>query len=483
MSYAPVALPHWVRKLEPCVNLCVSSTGDYAFLSDDELEVLESSPHRLPLERQADLKARFILATASSAGALNPGTLRLLESRKAARGETATSGPGLHIIVPTLQCAHSCRYCQVSRALDDEGHSMSDEVIDLASDSIFQSPAMSLTVEYQGGDPLLRFDLVKRSIERIARRNETEGRQIRFVIASTLHQLTEAMCDFFAQHDVFMSTSIDGRKELHNRNRPTPSRDSYGRTLAGIELARRRLGSRQVAALMTTTKESLAHPEAIVDEYVRLGFNEIFLRPLSAYGFAKRNQAFLAYRLRDFQEFYDRAFDRVLFWNRQGFELREAYAAIILNKVLSTFDAGYVDLQCPTGAGRSVLVYNYDGYVYPSDEARMLAETGDTTLRLGRIGDSLQALAVSRAQIELEQASLDEHERGCRDCAYQAFCAPNPVDSLAQYGNRRAPAQETEHCQRHMALFDKFYGLIRTAEPWTLDLFHAWARPTGRDVA
>lgn len=60
------------------------------------------------------------------------------------------------------------------------------------------------------------------------------------------------------------------------------------------------------------TKASLELPEEIVDEYVRLGFNEIFLRPLSVYGFAKRNLARLGYSQEEFQAFYERALQRIL---------------------------------------------------------------------------------------------------------------------------------------------------------------------------
>ncbi|PEZ62953.1 His-Xaa-Ser system radical SAM maturase HxsB, partial [Bacillus thuringiensis] len=68
------------------------------------------------------------------------------------------------------------------------------------------------------------------------------------------------------------------------------------------------------------TKASLAYPEAIVDEYVKLGFKEIFIRPLSSYGFAKRNQRLLGYMPEQFYEFYSRALDRVLYWNQQGID-------------------------------------------------------------------------------------------------------------------------------------------------------------------
>lgn len=460
------------RMLSESHAVAVAASGDFAFLTRTELDLLrQGSAASLPLERLAELQARFIVGSSGR----GPGTRRLLASRIAAKRETVDSGPSLHIIVPTLQCAHSCRYCQVSRSLSDPCHTMSLANLDEACDTIFESPSSSLTVEFQGGDPLLRFDLVRRAIERIAARNVREKRRIRFVVASTLHQLDEDMCAVFAAHGVVLSTSIDGPVPLHNKNRPIPTRDAHERTIRGIDLARRRIGPEAVSALMTTTRESLGQPEAIVDEYVRLGLREVFLRPLSSYGFAKRNLAHLGYTLDAFKDFYLRGFDRVLHWNRSGVEIREVYACIILNKLLSTFDAGYVDLQSPTGSGSSVLVYNYDGYVYPSDEARMLAETGDRSLRLGKIGDRLSDLLASGVRQDLVKASLVAQTPGCQTCAYNAFCAPNPVDAQAQFGSLFAPVLQTEHCQRHLWLFDTLLERIRLADDETQDLFHRWA--------
>jgi His-Xaa-Ser system radical SAM maturase HxsB len=461
------------RRLPNEALLAVSAAGDHTFLTDGELTSITGDVNELPIGRRAELQAKFVLPSVTGSS----GTARLLKSRQAARNETISRGPSLHIIVPTLQCAHTCRYCQVSRSLSDVGHTISVADLEAACDSVFESQADSLTVEFQGGDPLLRFDLVEHAIERIASRNLLERRRLRFVVASTLHQLDESMCRFFAKHDAYLSTSIDGPAWLHNKNRPTPTRDSYERTLRGVGLAQVLIGPDSISALMTTTKESLTHPEVIVDEYVRLGLKDIFLRPLSAYGFAKRNQPAMAYTLEEFGEFYRRGLDRVLHWNRRGVEIREVYTSILLNKALSTFDSGYVDLQSPTGAGSSVLVYNYDGYVYPSDEARMLAETGETSLRMGRIGAPLSTLATSDVRQSLVVNSTSATFASCRSCAYKMFCAPNPVDALAQHGCLDVEPVHTEHCQRHTALFDEVFMRLQAADSALLDLFHRWARP------
>lgn len=478
MAYVAHVQPFRSRALADGFVVVTARSGDHAFFSAAEFEQFQQSPATLPLHRQAELRARFLLGDSAPSA----GGRRLINSRIAAKRETVSAGPTLHIIVPTLQCAHSCRYCQVSRSLHDQGHTLSTADLDAACDTIFESASHTLTVEFQGGDPLLRFDLIERAVLRIQARNASEGRRIRFVVASTLHQLDAAMCGFFKTHGVYLSTSIDGPRDLHNRNRPIPGRDAYERTLAGVDLARRQIGADAVAALMTTTKSSLDHPEAIVDEYVRLGFGEIFLRPLSSYGFAKRNHSLLGYSVEDYFRFYQRGLQRVLHWNRQGVSIREVYASILLNKMLSTFDAGYVDLQSPTGAGASVLVYNYDGHVYPSDEARMLAETGDTSLRMGRIGTPLETLLASPVRADLVKASEVDDRAGCQDCPYSLFCAPNPVDAQAQFGTPFVPAHDTEHCRRHMGLFDAMFMALRTADEDLLDLFHRWAHPAAEAV-
>lgn len=331
MTYSSSLLPYNLR----CLGehwLAVSSSGDHIFLDDAEAESLRAGdPQSLPLSTQAALKSRFFLRSEPE----SLGSARLLAARRSARHETLKTGPSLHIIVPTLQCAHSCQYCQVSRALEDNGHTMPLNDLYAACDSIFDSNAPALTIEFQGGDPLLRYDLVQAAILRIVARNEVEKRSIRFVVASTLHQLNEDMCDFFKQHQVYLSTSLDGPASLHNQNRPTPTRDSYQKTIRGIGLARQHIGKDSVSALMTTAQISLKHPEVIVDEYAYQQLPEIFLRPLSLYGFAKRNQTRLGYTLNQFQMFYERALDRIIEWNRRGVYLREVYASIILNKILS----------------------------------------------------------------------------------------------------------------------------------------------------
>ena len=465
--------PFRFRRLDEQRGIVISSIGDFLHVTNDELDQLIFKPSELPLPLLAKAKARFLLGNQKS-----PAIRRLMRSRIQARRETVLSGPSLHMIVPTLLCGHSCRYCQVSRAVGDSGYTMSRQQLARVCDLIFESPSRTLTVEFQGGDPLIRYDLVKEAIERISERNEHEGRSIRYVVASTLHQLTHEMCDFFRKHQVFLSTSLDGPAYLHNRNRPIPTRDSYERTVAGVAMARELVGKDSVAALMTTTKESLRHADAIVDEYVKLQFPEVFIRPINCHGFARRQKVDNDYSIDEFMCFYRKAFERVIYWNEKGVNIREVAAVLAFNKMLSPFDAGYVDLQTPTGAGLAALLYHYDGWVYPSDEARMIAETGDTSLRLGVIESSLGNLLNSAVQRNLIRSSLPQNNDACRECAYHNYCGPDPVDAYRQWGTYQVASDRTDHCQRQRKLFDFLFRQLADRGEEFGDLAADWAQTT-----
>lgn len=463
-------LPFRFRRRHQGDYLCVSEAGDFIKLDRTELEGLIRAPTELPLHRVFELKAKFFLASNKATG-----VMRLLASRVVTKKATLLDGPSLHIIVPTLFCEHSCQYCQVSRSSSENRFSMSTEDIDAACLRIFESPAPTLTVEFQGGDPLLRFDLVKRAILNITETNKTEKRQLRFVVASTLHQLTEQMCEFFKEFDVKLSTSLDGPEWLHNKNRPKKERNSYALTIKGLDMARRLIADDAVSALTTITRASLAHPHEIVDEYAERDLGDIFLRSLSNYGFARRRNAGFGYTWKEFADFYRMAFDHIETLNHSGVAIREVGATLLLRKILSPHDPGYVDLQSPTGAGLAALVYNYDGYIYPSDEARMLAETGDTSLRLGRITESLKNALNTSTQRNLIEASINWFNPVCSRCVNLPYCGPDPVAAYNQLGTMMAPVTLTDHCVRHTWLFSFLFEKLLDPHNSFTSLAERWA--------
>lgn len=466
-------LPMRFRRLpwDPARVFVSSAAGDWLTCQHEELVQLLKGDLAVDSALMQDLQARHIVA-----GPLDTLTLSPLLSQLRTRKGYLEGGPALHIVVVSLRCHHSCSYCQVSRQDSlrrqfDMREALNAQLVE----RLFQWQSPTLTIEFQGGEPLLNFEQIKALTELVQARNRSEGRVLRFVIASTLHGITGAQLEFFGEHRFELSTSLDGPAWLHNANRPTPTRDSYERTIAGIEKSRQVLGQDCVSALTTLTAKSLTVPEAIIDEYRQRELHSISLRPLSPYGFAIKTASRIGYTMRDFLTFYRQALDAIVRVNQEGFALEETHASLLLSQLLTPFSHGYVDLRSPMGAGLGAVVYDYDGRVYPSDEARMLAAQGEHRFCLGTLDQSVDEWLASPAMQELQAGGVAEALPGCSDCAYVPLCGADPVDHFARQGDVIGHRPTSDFCTKQMGMFDLLLERMEVASPEERRILEGWA--------
>jgi His-Xaa-Ser system radical SAM maturase HxsB len=353
---------------------------------------------------------------------------------------------------------------------------MSQETADKALRLVFRSPSPSIKIEFQGGEPLLNFPLIRYIVERANEINREEHRNLGFVIATNLAKVTDDILAYCLDHDILISTSLDGPADLHNLNRPRPGNDSHERAVTGIQRARSVLGRDRVSALMTTTNASLSRVTEIIDEYVRLGFQEIFLRPLSPYGFAMKTKSYAAYDVNSWLRFYFQGLDYIIELNKHGIRFVEIYASIILGKMLTPFETGFVDLRSPAGIGIGAMVYNYDGDVYASDESRMLAEMGDKTFCLGNVHtDTWEQLLTSEALLGPLEDSFAGSVPMCSECAFEPYCGSEPVFHYATQGDFVGRKPTSAFCTRNMTIIRRLITLLEQDDE-TSRVLRSWLR-------
>ncbi len=235
------------------------------------------------------------------------------------------------------------------------------------------------------------------------------------------------------------------------------------------------LGDHAVSALTTLTKRSLEAPKAIVEEYKRLGFHSIFLRPLSPYGFALKTANRNGYPIADFLRFYFVALDHILAVNRSGYVMEEVYAGLLLSQLLTPFSHGYVDLRSPTGAGLGAVVYDYDGKVYPSDEARMLAAMGDHSFVMGHLDEPVSNWLESHVMQQILGAGVAEALPTCSDCAYVSMCGADPIDHYARQHDAIGHRPSSDFCRKQMGMFDHLLQRWDESSPVDRRTLESWA--------
>lgn len=402
---------------------------------------------------------------------------QLLALRLRSRLSFLRAATPLHLFVVTLRCEHSCPYCQVSRQSKDRArYDMDQTTASNALDIALSAPAPLIKIEFQGGEPLLNFELIQWIVLAAKERAVPRGKMLQFVITTNLALLNDEVLDFCAEHDVLLSTSLDGPRDLHNKNRPRRGQNSYELAVAGIERIKKTLGPGRVGALMTTTEASLDRVEEIVDEYLRQGLDGIFLRPISPYGFAIKTKQFHKYRAQDWLRFWKRGLHYILEINKSGRHFPEFYSALILRRMLSDEPIGYVDLRSPAGAGLGALVYNYDGAVFASDEARMLAEMGDRTFELGSVHEhSYRDLVLSDTLVTAVADSLTQTAPQCSSCVFEPHCGADPVYHHATQKDSLGIKPLSEFCERQKGVITHLFELLEHS-PEDAAILRRWAQ-------
>lgn len=378
------------------------------------------------------------------------------------------------ILVPTLRCNLSCSYCQVSRVTDKaQGFDWSDATIDAVLDFIDALPTPHIKIEFQGGEPTLRPDLIQAVIDRCER---FEHKQ--FVICTNLQTIDETLWSIFDNEHLYISTSLDGTQAMHASQRTGERTNIFLENLSAVIA---RYGPEKVSALPTIDPKSPPAIDAIIETYKSFGLDSIFLRPINYQGFARKRHRY-SRELDASWNAYHRAFvERIIEinWEDRTRVLEETYFSICLRRIFQPRADRHVDLRNPNPLGVDYLVIDHDGTLYPTDEARMLARSGVVDLGLGKVGDDWKGETWELLNGHCSNA----FDPACERCAYQPFCGKDVIDALARYGTIDVDRTETAFCQKHLAIFDHIFELVYRDDERVNYSFSRWLRLDGTAAA
>lgn len=451
--------------------LITNDAGEHAFLSEKDY-------------------ARYLSGEVSDGDVLaagadgKPGLLRKdfvrdqldfghLAGRSVTRNLLDWKGPNVHTIVLTLRCNFKCLYCHASvvgeNATDKD---MTVETARRVVDLIFQSPNPTLMLEFQGGEPLLNWPVLKFIVHYAKEKNKHHKRALHFGLISNFSLLDDEKIEFLIANGVSFCTSLDGPKDLHDKNRIFLGGNSHESVVSGLKkvLAAKAAGKKTDTpnAICTVTKHSLGRAPEIVDQLVALGLERIQFGPLDPIGFAKKSWGTIGYTSAEFVKFYADALDYIIALNKKGVKAYEKMALIFMVRIL---EGGH--WRFPNADGIARLAYNHDGGVYTCEEGRLLANEGDEFFR---IGDAATSSFHDLLDHPTVYAGLLASNAGgqpmCHQCAYNPFCSVLPVYNQSTQGSVFGRMPDNGWCEKMMGLFDVVFA--RLQDPEARKVLESW---------
>ena len=421
--------------------------GSSCILSEDEFKKLKQN--NIDEQLKEKLFEKAIILNEKNVGE----AVRLTRNRNS----FLFCGTSLHIIVVTLRCNMNCIYCHASCKLESErDFDMNKETAKKTVDFIFQSPSHGITIEFQGGEPLLNWDVVKYVIEYAQEKNKVVKKDLRIDIVTNLTNINEDKMNYLIDNGVGVCTSLDGPKDVHDYNRRYAKGSNYEHVVKWIkrfneEYIKRGKDKMMVNALVTLTKKSLDYPKEIVDEYVQLGLKTIHLKFLNHLGVAKQIWSKINYPYSAYMDFWKKAVTHIEKLKKEGKDITERMENIMFNKINGEFDPNFLELRSPCGAAIGQLTYNHKGDIYTCDEARMIE---DDLFLLGNVNDAAyKDIVTCDKACAVVSASMND-QYVCDNCAYKPYCGICPVCNYAEQGNVIGKITQTDKCKIHKEQFD-----------------------------
>src|SRR5690606_13771281 len=102
----------------------------------------------------------------------------------------------------------------------------------------------------------------------------------------------------------------------------------------------------------------------------------------------------------------------------------------LVRGIFADLSHGFVDFRSPSRFGEGYCVVDFDGRLYPTDEARMLSRTGHIDLSIGTLASGIDQDRTSQLNLQ----AIHHVDPDCQHCAYMPYCGIDLIDDISRYG-------------------------------------------------
>ena len=181
-------------------------------------------------------------------------------------------------------CDLRCRYCFAGTgAFHGERGLMPFEVAKKAIDFVIKNSQdrKNIEIDFFGGEPVLNFDVVKKTVEYAESEGEKKNKNFRFTITTNGLAITDEQIEYINKHMSNVVLSCDGRQETNDKNRKTvDGQGTYDKIIDKfIKIANER-NQFDYYIRGTFTRDNLDFKEDVL-HLADLGFKQISVEPVA----------------------------------------------------------------------------------------------------------------------------------------------------------------------------------------------------------
>ena len=181
-------------------------------------------------------------------------------------------------------CNLRCKYCFASTGDFGTGRKiMSPETAKKAIDWVIAKSGKrrNIEVDFFGGEPLMALDTIKETVAYARSLEQKHDKVFRFTVTTNGMLLNDETIDYINREMSNVVLSLDGRREVNDNMRPTPSqKGSYDVIVPKFQKLVSQRGDKEYYVRGTFTRENLDFAEDVL-HLASLGFKHVSVEPAS----------------------------------------------------------------------------------------------------------------------------------------------------------------------------------------------------------
>ena len=260
-----------------------------------------------------------------------------------------------------------------------------------------------LEFNFFGGEPLLCFDLIKKTIKYIRKLEEELEKPVSLSITTNGTLFTESILDTVIREKINLCISIDGPESIHNINRCSKDgRGSFKDVVGNLQEAIKHVDYVQINSVYEP--ETVFHSPECVAFFSEFDISGIHLNP-------KINSSWTRDIYSKFNDIYMKIADHYINCYQNG---QEIAINLIDSKIVLFLKGGYT-VKDMCGMGETEWGIAPSGNIYPCE--RFIGDDKNHTLCIGNVHTGLDVSR--RCSVLKERGNINEQ---CKSCGLQKYC-------------------------------------------------------------
>lgn len=342
---------------------------------------------------------------------------------------------GVHTKALCLNIAHDCNmrcgYCFAETGKYHEGRKlMPFDVASKAVDFLLDTSGSvkRLEIDFFGGEPLMNFDVIKKTVLYARVKEKEYGKRIGFTVTTNGALLNKEIEEFINENMDNIVLSIDGRKQVNDSMRRfVDDSGTYDNIMPKIKSLVDLRSNKSYYIRGTFTAKNLDFCEDVL-HLAEEGFREISIEPVVAE--RERSFALREEHLPAIYREYDKLARKCILYNEKGKGFRYYH-------FLMDLDRGPCVYKRVSSCGSGVLYFAVtpDGELYPCHQF--------VGKREYYMGDVWRGVTEKELQKEFMKNTV-YHKEKCRECWARFYCSGGCRANAAAFNNNLNDPYEIE---------------------------------------